>query len=257
MNDKDSQILTLLNQGRSYREIAEELEVSTRRIAEVKKTWFQDETASDEGFGQQENTKTSMDEENILMHSHGGKQNQSNKPQKTNAMEENYTNENRNQGNPDNDFASIEIRKAELEHDLAIKTLEMRQRERDRDLEWQKIQLEERKLAAEERKKESEIDDKIRTLQFQCLQIFKKSVQRYWVYEDAISIFDDIAAIISIINETCYVHERNASDFFEIETLNTLHQVFDKFTDDWDEDIEKKSLEHSYALARKLRNLVY
>jgi hypothetical protein len=238
MEDKDNQILALLNQGCSYRDIAEKLEVSTRRIAEIKKEWFPPETASDNGFMKPENAGTAFIGENAQENNLPGNQDQTNFSQKPRTMDGFNNEESRKQGIQEIDFAKVEIRKAELNHELALKKLEIELHENNLSFEREKWRNEQDRIRAEARREEAVEDKAIRDLQFLSKKLFEKCKERDWFYDEAVDYYHAVVNLIEKIERFCYIRNNDSEEYFYLDALHLVEKTFDDFTEDWEDEDE-------------------
>jgi hypothetical protein len=244
MDKIDKTVLDLLKAGRSYREIASELGVSTRRIAEVKKAWSNGESASINAFHDLESDSNPVGGGISHTNTPPGNQNQSLTLKKTTVMENNdYRNR-----YPDPQAANVEIRRAELQHEVELKRLEMQQRENEIRFEREKMQFEREKISTGDRKRQEEE----RNLEYRLSKLFESCIEEEWDYESALDYYNDMDDLIEDIKKFCYIYKCDPEDTFEVVTLKKIHSVFDEFTDDWHNQDRTQVLELDDDLREEL-----
>jgi hypothetical protein len=243
MDTKDKEINNLLQQGYSYREIATKLGISTRRIAEVKKACSHQETASDKGFRAPENT---------LINTLETKSNQissnNNQLNLKNTSMENNENNFRKQENGNYGYPEVEIKKLELNHDLEIRKLALKEREIKMQEENQRI---EKDKLAHELKKNGEEE---RSLKFRLDKLVERCVDGTWEHDDAIEYFNEMEKLKEDVEKFETIHRETVNSFMDYDLLQLIFNTFDEFTEDWDEDEEEKELEFNQDLKDALES---
>jgi len=244
MNETDSKIQKLLSNGHSYREIASELGVSSRRISDVKKAGNHLETKTNvisretEIISPPETQFICQDENTFDETEHRNHQKQ--------LFMENTNIPIRPTESGLAGQIEVELRKVELNHQLEIRKLEIQ--ERELQLQEAKLQIEKELLAKEELKH----IEQIRRFQFSFKKLIGNMHEGDWDYEEATDFLETAQNLKDEVEQYAFIHNSNATSIINIEALKQFIITIDDLLNEWEFEDESETLKFDNAIRRIL-----
>jgi len=256
MTETEKQIIALLQQGLSYSQIQEKLQVSSKTVAAAKKAHFPTSESSTDvlsrhTFPLQPNPPPLINISNTLESKVKKEQNSHlTNPQKHKTMnteDEYYDDED------DVSASKLELEKyrLKLNHELELQKLQVAREEKEREYELreQEIQLKREEVELANRKAE----DEKRSLLFRIKKVAESSEDGEYSNEDVEILLDEARKVLSESEHYCHIHEITFRNSVIHSLLLKIISTLQDFLDNYDEDNDTEELEFDNAFRRLVK----
>ena len=248
----EQEIILMLNSGKSYVEIQEALNVSSKTIAATKKAHFPSSESNKDALSRdsfQQYPKPPPPVSTIPIEIKP-----INNPIKKNTKMSTRDEYCDNEDEQSTSKYDVEKFKIKLAHELEVQKLQLAREEKEReyDLREQEMELKRDELEAAKRK----VEEQKRGLLFRIKKLFESCENGEYSYEDADSLLEEARKVLNDSEEYCFITGTTFQGTVSHSLLNKVISALNDFLEPMDED-DTEELEFDAAFRRQLNRATF